>query len=48
PVPHPPQLPPLPRLPPMPSIPFLEASACPYSMWTMPEHKCYWRVLSPD
>nr|XP_043613052.1 uncharacterized protein LOC122585017 [Erigeron canadensis] len=48
PVPHPPQLPPLPRLPPMPSMPFLEASACPYSMWTMPEHDCYWRVLRPD
>ncbi|KAI3736358.1 hypothetical protein L6452_15897 [Arctium lappa] len=48
PTPHPPQLPPLPRLPPAPSVPFLEASACPYHMWTMPEHECYWRVLSPD
>ncbi|KAL4572891.1 hypothetical protein LXL04_019679 [Taraxacum kok-saghyz] len=49
PVSHPPpQLPPLPRLPPMPSVPFLEASACPYRMWTMPQHECYWRVLAPD
>ncbi|XP_024990759.1 uncharacterized protein LOC112525050 [Cynara cardunculus var. scolymus] len=48
PTPRPPQLPPLPRLPPTPSVPFLEASACPYHMWTMPEHECYWRVLSPD
>ncbi|KAL7590331.1 uncharacterized protein LOC111879227 [Lactuca sativa] len=42
------QPPPLPRLPPMPPVPFLEASACPYRMWTMPEHECYWRVLAPD
>ncbi|KAJ9550608.1 hypothetical protein OSB04_014653 [Centaurea solstitialis] len=48
PTPSPPQLPPLPRLPPAPSVPFLEASACPYHMWVMPEHECYWRVLAPD
>lgn len=48
PTPRPPQLPPLPRLPPTPSVPFLEASACPYHMWMMPDHECYWRVLSPD
>ncbi|KAI7746964.1 hypothetical protein M8C21_006308 [Ambrosia artemisiifolia] len=48
PAPQPPKLPPQPRLPPMPPVPFLEASACSYRMWMMPEHECYWRVLSPD
>ncbi|KAI3732222.1 hypothetical protein L1987_63421 [Smallanthus sonchifolius] len=48
PVPQPPELPPLPQLPPMPPVPFLEASACPYQMWLMPGHECYWRVLTPD
>ncbi|XP_071700731.1 uncharacterized protein [Rutidosis leptorrhynchoides] len=48
PAPSSPHLPPLPRLPPMPSVPILEASACPYRMWAMPEYECNWRVLSPD
>ncbi|KAK9065191.1 hypothetical protein SSX86_016574 [Deinandra increscens subsp. villosa] len=48
PVTQPPKLPPPSPLPPMPSIPFLEASACPYGMWRMPEYECYWRVLNPD
>ncbi|KAK3028673.1 hypothetical protein RJ639_037853 [Escallonia herrerae] len=46
-----PQLPPMPYLPPippMPPVPFLEASACPFQKWTMPEHRCYWKVVSPD
>lgn len=43
-----PALPPLPSLPPMPPSPFLEASACPYQKWIMPEYRCYWKVLSPD
>ncbi|VFQ65872.1 unnamed protein product [Cuscuta campestris] len=38
----------LPTLPPMPPTPFLEASACPYGKWIMPEHRCYWKVVSPD
>ncbi|KAL5791153.1 hypothetical protein ACOSQ2_006041 [Xanthoceras sorbifolium] len=42
-----PSLPPLPPLPPMPPMPFVEASACPHQTWTMPEYKCYWRVLNP-
>ncbi|XAR59053.1 hypothetical protein NMG60_11014684 [Bertholletia excelsa] len=46
---HPiPRLPPLPPLPPMPPFPFVEASACPYWNWTMPEYRCYWKVLTPD
>ncbi|CAK9153653.1 unnamed protein product [Ilex paraguariensis] len=45
PTPQPPSMPPL---PPMPPVPFLEASACPYNNWTMPEYKCYWKVVSPD
>ncbi|KAD7117476.1 hypothetical protein R6Q59_005909 [Mikania micrantha] len=54
PLPLPPPLPtlplppPLPQLPPMPPVPFLEASACPYRMWIMPEYGCYWRVITPD
>ncbi|KAK9287143.1 hypothetical protein L1049_015554 [Liquidambar formosana] len=43
-----PRLPPLPPLPPMPPMPFLEASACPYQSWTMPQYKCYWRAVNPD
>ncbi|KAK3028467.1 hypothetical protein RJ639_040036 [Escallonia herrerae] len=46
-----PQLPPMPYLPPippMPPVPFLEASVCPFQKWTMPEHRCYWKVVSPD
>ncbi|XP_072954981.1 uncharacterized protein [Typha angustifolia] len=34
--------------PPPPSVPILEASACPYEKWLMPEYKCYWKVVSPD
>ncbi|KAK3195031.1 hypothetical protein Dsin_026341 [Dipteronia sinensis] len=48
PMPRWPPLPPLPPLPPMPPMPFEEASACPHQNWTMPEYKCYWRVLNPD
>ncbi|CAH9125908.1 unnamed protein product [Cuscuta epithymum] len=44
-VPSPPALP---ILPPMPPFPFLEASACPYGKWMMPEYRCYWKVVSPD
>ncbi|KAL8234412.1 hypothetical protein R6Q59_020512 [Mikania micrantha] len=40
-------LPPLPPLPPMPTKPFFNASACPYQMWMMAQHKCYW-VLDPE
>ncbi|BFG42275.1 hypothetical protein CerSpe_285490 [Prunus speciosa] len=43
-----PPLPPLPTLPPMPPVPFLEATACPHQQWTLPEHNCYWRAVSPD
>ncbi|KAJ0434479.1 putative protodermal factor 1 [Helianthus annuus] len=45
-----PQPPPTNRapIPQPPQVPFLEASACSYRMWMMPEYKCYWRVLSPD
>ncbi|KAK4437670.1 putative amidase [Sesamum alatum] len=39
---------PVPQLPPMPPAPFLEASACPYQQWMMPEHRCYWKVVTPD
>ncbi|MBA0581074.1 hypothetical protein Gorai_023265 [Gossypium raimondii] len=42
------RLPPLPPLPPMPPLPFSEASACSHQYWTMPEYKCYWRVLNPE
>ncbi|XP_073041359.1 uncharacterized protein [Primulina eburnea] len=45
--PAPPQ-PPLPRFPPMPPTPFFEASACSHQQWMMPEHRCYWKVVSPD
>ncbi|KAI9180684.1 hypothetical protein LWI28_007213 [Acer negundo] len=48
PMPRFPPLSPLPPLPPMPPMPFVEASACPHQNWTMPEYKCYWRVLNPD
>ncbi|XP_059654019.1 uncharacterized protein LOC132300801 [Cornus florida] len=48
PAPRLPPMPPLPRLPPMPPVPFLQASACPYQKWTMPEYKCYWKVVNPD
>ncbi|KAI3718329.1 hypothetical protein L6452_19194 [Arctium lappa] len=48
PLPALPPLPPFPSLPPMPSEPAFEASACPHQMWMMPQHKCYWNVLSPD
>ncbi|KAL3539063.1 hypothetical protein ACH5RR_002429 [Cinchona calisaya] len=43
PVQHPP--PPVARLPP---IPFVEASACPYQKWMMPEYRCHWKVVTPD
>ncbi|XP_007041917.2 PREDICTED: protodermal factor 1 [Theobroma cacao] len=43
-----PLLPPLPPLPPMPPLPFSQASACSHQYWTMPEYKCYWRVLNPE
>ncbi|KAI4342113.1 hypothetical protein MLD38_026770 [Melastoma candidum] len=33
---------------PLPPAPFLEPSACPSQKWTMPEYKCYWKVVSPD
>ncbi|XVF45483.1 hypothetical protein PTKIN_Ptkin02bG0210200 [Pterospermum kingtungense] len=42
------RLPPLPPLPPMPPLPYSEASACSHQYWTMPENKCYWRVLNPE
>ncbi|XVE67116.1 hypothetical protein DITRI_Ditri08aG0134700 [Diplodiscus trichospermus] len=48
PLPRYPPLPPLPPLPPMPSLPSSEASACSHEYWTMPEYKCYWRVLNPE
>ncbi|KAK4401430.1 hypothetical protein Sango_0883700 [Sesamum angolense] len=48
PSPQQPTLPPVPRLPPMPPVPFLEASACPYQKWMMPEYRCYWKVVTPD
>ncbi|KAL0422878.1 UNVERIFIED_CONTAM: putative amidase [Sesamum latifolium] len=32
----------------MPPVPFLEASACPYQKWMMPEYRCYWKVVTPD
>ncbi|ONK71402.1 uncharacterized protein A4U43_C04F8180 [Asparagus officinalis] len=31
-----------------PRVPFLEASACSYDKWMMPEFKCYWKVVGPD
>lgn len=34
--------------PPLPPAPFLEASACPYQRWMMPEYRCYWKVVTPD
>ncbi|GAV80537.1 Pollen_Ole_e_I domain-containing protein [Cephalotus follicularis] len=43
-----PPMPPLPSLPPIPPMPFLEASACPHQNWTMPEYKCYWKVVNRD
>ncbi|KAL2254852.1 uncharacterized protein LOC105169758 [Sesamum indicum] len=48
PAPQQPPLPPVPRLPPMPPVSFLEASACPYQKWMMPEYRCYWKVVTPD
>ncbi|KAJ0521651.1 putative protodermal factor 1 [Helianthus annuus] len=42
-----PPLPPLPPLPPMPTQPFFESSACPYQMWMMAQHRCYW-MLDPE
>ncbi|KAK1419324.1 hypothetical protein QVD17_28489 [Tagetes erecta] len=42
-----PPLPPLPPLPPMPTTPIFEASACPYQMWLMAQHKCYW-MMNPE
>ncbi|XP_052193734.1 uncharacterized protein LOC127802085 [Diospyros lotus] len=43
-----PPLPPAPPLPQLPPMPFLEASACPHWNWTMPEYRCYWKVVTPD
>ncbi|KAF8406579.1 hypothetical protein HHK36_008667 [Tetracentron sinense] len=43
-----PPRPPTVKLPPMPPMPFLEASACSYQNWTMPEYKCYWKLVGPD
>uniref|UniRef100_A0A803QT17 Uncharacterized protein n=1 Tax=Cannabis sativa TaxID=3483 RepID=A0A803QT17_CANSA len=42
------RLPPMPPLPPLPPAPFLEASACPSKSWTMPEYRCYWRMVNPE
>ncbi|KAK4800630.1 hypothetical protein SAY86_021117 [Trapa natans] len=30
------------------TVPFLEASACPYSIWMRPEYACHWRLVNPD
>ncbi|XP_038974579.1 uncharacterized protein LOC120107531 [Phoenix dactylifera] len=38
--------PPVPRRP--PGLPSLEASACSYDKWMMPQFKCYWKVVSPQ
>ncbi|CAA2940369.1 protodermal factor 1 [Olea europaea var. sylvestris] len=48
PPPQPPTASPLPKLPPLPPAPFLEASACSHQQWMMPEHRCYWKVVTPD
>ncbi|KAK4747753.1 hypothetical protein SAY87_014339 [Trapa incisa] len=44
PVKFPPVLPP----PNPPAFHFLEASACPYSIWMKPEYKCHWKLVNPD
>ncbi|XAR72729.1 hypothetical protein NMG60_11019465 [Bertholletia excelsa] len=46
--PHPVLRPPAPYLPPTPPLPLVEASACPYWNWTMPEYRCYWKVVVPE
>ncbi|XXG66145.1 hypothetical protein AAC387_Pa05g3684 [Persea americana] len=30
------------------TVPFFQASACPYQNWTMPQYKCYWKLVGPD
>lgn len=40
--------PPVTRSTPLPPIPFVEASACPYQKWIMPEYRCHWKVVTPD
>ncbi|KAJ6850441.1 protodermal factor 1 [Iris pallida] len=51
--PLPPVLPPPPPpavgfRPPVNPLPSVEASACSFDKWMMPEYKCYWRVVGPD
>ncbi|KAK6946393.1 hypothetical protein RJ641_013937 [Dillenia turbinata] len=43
-----PPAPPLPPFSPLPPAPFLEASACPYQNWTMPQYSCFWKVVNRD
>ncbi|KAG0477878.1 hypothetical protein HPP92_012597 [Vanilla planifolia] len=45
---RPPLLPPPPQAPAARSPPFLEASACSYDKWLMPEFRCHWRVVQPE
>ncbi|XP_077231321.1 pollen Ole e 1 allergen and extensin family protein [Tasmannia lanceolata] len=44
PVTNPPKVP----SPVTPPTHFWGASGCPYGYWTMPEYKCYWKVVGPD
>ncbi|KAF3322097.1 Pollen proteins Ole e I like protein [Carex littledalei] len=42
----PPPVPPSTRLPRV--FPIMQASACPYDKWLMPQFQCYWRVVTPN
>ncbi|KXG29246.2 uncharacterized protein LOC8066470 [Sorghum bicolor] len=34
--------------PPPPTAPSQQGSACTYDMWASPEHRCHWKVLTPN